>query len=112
MLPAFFSTVMTPFATVQPAGLLSRVLTHSPSDLPSKSTMASEGGAAGLAPGVTTGGTGVHCSVSCGLGWHMADVPKSVSAARPSAHRASNLVTAPSPYDIPGRGTGWRQGRW
>jgi hypothetical protein len=61
-LPAFFSTVTMPFATAQPAGCLSRVLTHSLSDLPSNSTMASDGGACGLsamAPGVTTGGTGV-----------------------------------------------------
>ena len=68
MLPAFLLTVMTPSATVQPAGDLSRVDTHSSRFLPSKRTMASDGAAPGVAAGVTTLGSGFHTSVSSGLG--------------------------------------------
>jgi hypothetical protein len=60
-------TVMTPLLTIQLAGDLSRVFTHSSRFLPSNRTMASEGGAESTAPGVTTLGTGSQTSVSCGL---------------------------------------------
>src|ERR1700722_341094 len=53
-----------PSATIHWAGDLSRVDTHSSRFLPSNRTMASEGGAVLLVPGVTTGGTGSQTSVS------------------------------------------------
>src|SRR5271166_5136576 len=68
MFPAALFTVSTPLATIHLAGDLSLTDTHSSRFLPSKSTMASEGGAASVAPGVTTLGTGSHTSVSCGFG--------------------------------------------
>src|SRR5689334_20361142 len=69
MLPAFLSTVRMPSATVHAAGDLSLTLTHWSRFLPSKSTIASDGGAALVAPGVTTFGTGSQTSVSSGLAW-------------------------------------------
>src|SRR5271167_4047156 len=66
--PGALRTVITPSATVHLAGEPSCAETHSSRFLPSKSTMASEGGAALVAPGVTTLGTGSHTSVSWGLG--------------------------------------------
>src|SRR5690349_7795200 len=56
------------FFTIQFAGPLSLVLTHSSRFLPSKRMIASEGGSESTAPGVTTLGTGSQTSVSCGLG--------------------------------------------
>src|SRR3982074_514439 len=67
ILPAALFTVSTPSATVHLAGDLSWTDTHSSRFLPSNRTIASEGGAALLAPGVTTLGTGSHTSVSSGL---------------------------------------------
>src|SRR5579862_4922943 len=67
MFPDFFFTVRTPSPTIQSAGDPSFTWTHSSSFLPSNSTIASEGGAANVAPGVTTGGTGSHTSVSSGF---------------------------------------------
>ena len=58
-----------PFATVQPAGDLSFTFTHWSRFLPSKSTMASDGAALSVAPGVTTFGTGSQTSVSAGFIW-------------------------------------------
>src|SRR5690349_22286569 len=66
MLPAFLLTVMTPSATVQPAGPLSLTETHSSRFLPSNSTIASLGASAFILPGVTTFGTGSHTSVAFG----------------------------------------------
>src|SRR5215217_5985210 len=68
MLPTFLLTVMTPLATVHCAGDLSFVPTHSFKLEPSNRTMASDGGAASVAAGVTTFGTGSQTSVSCGVG--------------------------------------------
>src|SRR5256885_17222063 len=62
--PFVLFTVSTPSATIHCAGDLSRLDTHSSRFLPSKSTIASEGGAVVVAPGVTTLGTGSHISVS------------------------------------------------
>src|SRR5262249_23323100 len=42
--------------------------THSPNVLPSNNTIASDGGSAFARPGVITGGTGSHTSVSAGFG--------------------------------------------
>ena len=68
MSPAFLFTVSTPFCTVHPAGfVVSLAVTHCERSRPSKSTIASEGGAAFVAPGVTIFGTGVQTSVSSGL---------------------------------------------
>src|SRR5450631_3245049 len=70
MLPASGAllTVITPPATVHLAGDLSLTVTHWSRFLPSNKTMASEGAAVQVAPGVTTLGSGVHTSVSSGLG--------------------------------------------
>src|ERR1017187_30336 len=70
MLPASGAllTVITPPATVHLAGDLSLTVTHWSRFLPSNKTVASEGGAVQVAPGVTTLGSGVHTSVSSGLG--------------------------------------------
>src|SRR5690606_34988217 len=62
-------TVITPSCTFQPAGDPSFTFSHSSSDVPSKSTMASDGGSASVFPGVTMGGSGSHTSVSFGLGF-------------------------------------------
>src|SRR4029453_11888713 len=51
------ATVRTPSATLHGAGALPLSLTHCDRSLPSKSTMASDGGAPGVAPGVTIGGS-------------------------------------------------------
>src|SRR6185312_2514608 len=67
MLPAALFTVSTPPATSHFAGDLSWAETHWSRFLPSKSTIASEGGAASLAPGVTILGTGFHTSVASGF---------------------------------------------
>src|SRR5690242_5536359 len=99
MLPAALFTVTTPLATVHLAGDLSRTDTHWSRFLPSKRTMASEGGAVALsdggAPGVTTGGTGVHCSVSWGFGaWQKATPATPTAAATPISVAR---LKAPSP---------------
>src|SRR5579864_6168803 len=67
MLPAALLTVMTPSATIHFAGDLSCAETHSSRFFPSNSTIASDGGAAHVAPGVTTFGTGCQTSVSSGF---------------------------------------------
>src|SRR5262245_6994739 len=59
---------MAPFATIHFAADPSFAETHSSIVLPSKSTIASEGASAFDLPGVMTGGTGSHTSVSAGLG--------------------------------------------
>src|SRR5579875_290148 len=69
MFPAALLTVRTPSATVHLAGDLSLAETHSSRLLPSNSTIASEGGAPQVTPGVTTLGTGSHTSVSSALGF-------------------------------------------
>ncbi len=51
-------------ATIHCAGVWSCAETHSSRFLPSKSTIASEGGAVSFMPGVTIAGTGVQTSVS------------------------------------------------
>src|ERR1700723_140705 len=68
MLPSPLLTVITPSATVHLAGDWSRTESHSSIFLPSKRTIASEGGAPQVAPGVTTAGTGSQISVSSGFG--------------------------------------------
>src|ERR1700738_1101735 len=68
MLPPDFFTVATPSWTSHWAGDWSLTVTHSSRFLPSKRTMASEGGVPRGSPGVTTGGLGVQISVSSGLG--------------------------------------------
>src|SRR5580658_3242513 len=69
MLPACLFTVRMPSATVHLAGAeRSCAETHSSRLLPSKRMMASEGAAVGVAPGVTTLGSGCQTSVSSGLG--------------------------------------------
>src|ERR1700674_1362503 len=68
MFPPVLFTVITPSATSHFAGDLSRFVTHSSRFLPSNSTIASEGAAPQVAPGVTTGGTGSQISVSSGFG--------------------------------------------
>src|SRR5271167_2623299 len=68
MFPPALFTVITPSATIHFAGDLSRFETHSSKFLPSNRTIASDGGAVQLAPGVTTFGTGSQISVSCGFG--------------------------------------------
>src|SRR5271166_1864274 len=65
--PGAFFTVRMPFDTTQWAGVWSWADTHSSSFLPSNNTIASEGGAASVGPGVTILGTGCHTSVSSGL---------------------------------------------
>src|SRR5271169_2971429 len=67
MLPADLATVITPSATVHCAGDLSFADTHSSRFFPSNRTMASEGGAPQVAPGVTILGSGSQTSVSAGL---------------------------------------------
>src|SRR3954469_18628892 len=68
MLPASLLTVTMPLETVHLAGALrSWAETHSSRFLPSKRMMASEGAAVGVAPGVTTLGSGCQTSVSSGL---------------------------------------------
>ena len=69
MLPADLLTVMTPSATVQPAGDLSAVETHCRGCLPSNRTIASEGGGASRSAGRDHLGTGSQTSVSFGLGF-------------------------------------------
>src|ERR1700730_6005327 len=66
--PPDLFTVITPSATSHLAGDLSRFVTHSSRFFPSKSTIASEGAAPHVAPGVTTLGTGSQISVSSGFG--------------------------------------------
>src|ERR1700678_2530685 len=68
MFPPVLFTVIIPSATSHFAGDLSRFVTHSSRFLPSNSTIASEGAAPQVAPGVTTGGTGSQISVSSGFG--------------------------------------------
>src|SRR5690348_15418907 len=83
MLPAFLFTVNAPFATVHCAGPPS-IDAHSSRLRPSNSTIASDGGAAGVGLpllGVTTRGTGVHCSVSSGRWAEAAVAPRTISAA-------------------------------
>src|SRR5664279_2126946 len=67
MLPCVLLTVIIPSATIHCAGALSWTDTHSSIFLPSNRMIASEGGAAEVAPGVTTFGTGSQISVSSGL---------------------------------------------
>src|SRR5215218_1950063 len=67
MPPTALFTVIAPSARVHVAGDLSFISTHSLRLAPLNSTTASEGGAP-LTPGLTTGGTGVHTSVSSGRG--------------------------------------------
>src|SRR6185503_20918133 len=102
MLPAVFETTITPSLTCHWAGVWSFVETHCDRSLPPNSTMASEGAAASVAPGVTTGGLGSHCSVSCGfapgagdgVGWAIAGAYAQSTRAARAADRA---ITAPSP---------------
>src|SRR5271165_6249654 len=68
MLPPDLFTVITPSATSHFAADLSRFVTHSSMFLPSNSTIASEGAAPQVAPGLTTLGTGSQISVSSGFG--------------------------------------------
>src|SRR6476646_561111 len=65
--PDLFTVIASP-ERLHWAGDLSRIETHSSRFLPSKSTIASDGGAVHVAPGVTTAGTGSHTSVSSGYG--------------------------------------------
>src|SRR3954469_13092049 len=67
MLPVGLLTVNAPLAMVHCAGERSLTETHSSRFRPSNRTIASEGGASFVGPGVTTFGTGVQTSVSSGL---------------------------------------------
>src|SRR5450432_2189758 len=86
MLPASLLTVTMAAATVHLAGAQrSWAETHSSRFLPSKRMMASEGAAVGVAPGVTTLGSGCQTSVSSGLGagcWAKSATERSGSASR------------------------------
>src|SRR5262245_16417195 len=66
MFPRALSTTITPSTSFHCAGDPSFTETHSSRLFPSKSTIASEGGAVLVAPGVTTGGFGDQTSVSSG----------------------------------------------
>src|SRR5579862_4712715 len=66
--PCALLTVNMPLATSHLAGEWSWADTHSSRFFPSKRTIASEGGSALVAPGVTILGTGSQTSVSSGLG--------------------------------------------
>jgi hypothetical protein len=59
--------VNAPFATIHFAGP-PLTLSHPDSDLPSKRTTASAGACAGVAPGLTSFGTGSQTSVASGFG--------------------------------------------
>src|SRR5687767_13512909 len=81
MLPVPFFTVNIPSATVHSAVLaVSRESTHWFRFDPLKRTMASEGMASVVVPGVTTLGTGCHCSVSSGLAFCCADANNAPNA--------------------------------
>src|SRR5690348_4184279 len=81
--PGALFTTMAPSLISQRAGVWSCAETHSLRFLPSNRMIASDGGAPRVAPGVTTGGTGLHASVACGFG-----VPASCAAiAGPTASR-------------------------
>src|SRR5690606_5093493 len=67
MSPVPLTTVIAPSATVHLAALPFRSVQLS-RFRPSKSTIASDGAAPGVLPGVTTLGSGSHTSVSFGLG--------------------------------------------
>src|SRR4051812_45014306 len=108
MLPACLFTVTIPSETGHCAGLLSFNCTHSLMSVPPNRTIASEGGAANVAPGVTTRGTGVQNSVSSGficaerplaagatadgVGAADGDAWEQPTAAPPTTERASNEV--------------------
>src|SRR5580698_224287 len=66
--PCALLTVIMPSATNHCAGVWSCAETHWSRFLPSKRTIASEGGSVLVAPGVMMGGTGSKTSVSSGLG--------------------------------------------
>jgi hypothetical protein len=83
MSPDGLFTVTIPFATSHFAGDLSRALTHWSRFLPSNNTIASDGAAELVAPGVTILGTGVQTSVSCGRGCDAA-VPCATSGDDPA----------------------------
>ena len=91
MPPLDLSTVRMPLATTHCAGDLSPIVTHSSSLLPSKRTMASEGGAPQVAPGVTTAGTGSQYSVSSGLGLGAAWAGDCAKSGAARAMRAAEL---------------------
>src|SRR5579872_3939758 len=79
-----------PSATTHCAGVLSFAETHWLSSLPSKRTIASDGGSESFAPGVTTGGTGCHTSVSSGfiVDGCWAKTGAATTTAKSIAHRA------------------------
>src|ERR1035437_7985322 len=112
--PGAFLTVITPSATFHWAGEWSWADTHSSRFLPSKRTIASEGGTALVAPGVTTLGTGVHTSVSSGLGAAgCCDERGAVRAINVAKARNFEFwermifnVVAPDKFDL-GRQCGW-----
>src|SRR5215831_7724860 len=84
---------MTPFATIHFAGDPSFAETHSSMFLPSKSMIASDGESAFDLPGVITGGTGSHTSVSAGLGAGL-DAGTGFCAARDVANDAVKAIRA------------------
>src|SRR5215831_4066006 len=88
---------MTPFATIHFAADPSFAETHSSMVLPSKSTIASEGASAFDLPGVITGGTGSHTSVSAGLGAGL-DAGTGFCAARDVASDAVRAIRAQLEY--------------
>src|SRR5690242_14581675 len=67
MSPPDLTTVATPLATDHFAGDPSLAETHWSRFRPSNRTMASDGGASLVAPGVMIAGTGSQTSVSCGF---------------------------------------------
>src|SRR5277367_4720050 len=90
MFPPDLFTVITPSATSHLAGDLSLLVTHSSRFLPSNSTIASDGAAPQVAPGLTTLGTGSQISVSSGFGL-VADWARRGAATASSAADARSL---------------------
>src|SRR5487761_566601 len=85
--PGALFTTMAPFLTSQRAGVWSCAETHSLRLLPLNRMIASAGGVPTVAPGVTTGGTGLHTSVALGFA-------VGASCARVTALAASSAAVA------------------
>src|ERR1035438_7987592 len=104
--PCALLTVRMPLDTTHWAGVRSWADTHSSSFLPSNNTIASEGGAASVAPGVTIAGTGVHTSVSSGLGLAVCCAERAVAmdARAANARSCENRMLIVGDEDTP---PGW-----
>ena len=92
MLPAALSTVMTPSATFQRAGVWSLTSPIGPGCGRRTALSHPTGGALSVAPGGTTGGSGSHCSVAFGIGCgHVQTAPAMPNeTARAAAVRRTN----------------------